>query len=101
MSFFAYMLRCADGSFYLGHTDDLEERIEQHHSGEVLGYTHTRRPLELVWQQAFEAREEALAAERQVKGWSRAKKQALIQGDWKRIQQLAWGTRYALPDRLR
>jgi predicted GIY-YIG superfamily endonuclease len=48
MPFFAYMLRCRDRSYYLGHTDDLERRVAQHHSGELPGYTHMRRPVELV-----------------------------------------------------
>jgi len=55
----------------------------------------------LVWQQDFATREEALSAERQIKGWNRAKKQALIDGDWKSIQRLSWGTRNPLPERLK
>ncbi len=101
MSFSVYMLRCADDSFYVGHTDNLETRIAQHHAGECGGYTLTRRPVALVYSEDFQTREEALSAERRIKGWSRAKKQALIGGDWKRIQQLAWGVRNPLPERLR
>jgi predicted GIY-YIG superfamily endonuclease len=102
MSFWAYMLLCSDGSYYVGHTDELERRLAQHAGGETLGcYTHARRPVKLVWEQAFGSREEALTAERQVKGWNRAKKTALVAGDWHRIQQLAWGTRNPLPERLR
>jgi predicted GIY-YIG superfamily endonuclease len=55
----------------------------------------------LVWSQEHSTREDALAAERQIKGWSRAKKQALIRGDWLEIQRLAWGRKNALPERLR
>ncbi len=95
------MLRCADDSFYVGHTDNLERRITLHHSGELAGYTHKRRPVVLVWQQDFATREEALAAERQVKGWGRAKKQALIEGDWKAIRRHAWGTKNPLPEHLK
>lgn len=76
-------------------------RVAQHHSGEVGGFTTTRRPVFLVWCQAFETREEALADERRIKGWSRAKKEALIRGDWKAIQRFAWGTRNPLPEHLR
>ncbi|MFW2831040.1 GIY-YIG nuclease family protein [Sphingomonas sp. ID0503] len=79
--FFAYMLRCSDRSYYVGHTDDLESRIAAHQHGAVPGYTSTRRPVFLVWQQAFGTRSEALETERQVKGWGRAKKEALIAGD--------------------
>ena len=89
MTFHADMLRCADGSYYLGHTDNLEQRVEQHQSGDIAGYTQSRRPVMLMWQQDFSTREEALAAEQQVKGWSRAKKEALIAGDWERVSQLA------------
>jgi predicted GIY-YIG superfamily endonuclease len=67
------MLHCADRSFYVGHTDDLEHRLAQHHAGEIEGYTSTRLPLKLVWSAEFPSRYEALAAERQIKGWSRAK----------------------------
>lgn len=81
MSFYAYMLRCADRSYYTGHTDNLEHRIGSHQSGQLEGYTHTRRPVELVWSQDFPSRIEALEAERQIKGWSRRKKEALIAGD--------------------
>lgn len=89
MAFHAYLLRCSDGSFYAGHTDNLEIRIAQHHAGSIPGYTAMRQPLQLVWSETFGTREEALAAERRIKGWSRAKKQALIAGDWERIKILA------------
>jgi predicted GIY-YIG superfamily endonuclease len=98
--FFASMLRCADDSCYMGHTDQLEQRMAHHQPGVTPGYTRSRRPVILVWQQDFESREEALSAERQIKGWSRAQKQALINGDWKAVQQLAWGSGNPLPQRL-
>ena len=87
--FFAYLLRCNDGSFYAGHTDDLEQRIAQHMSGTLGGYTSIRLPVELVWSDMFLTRDEAFAAERKLKGWSRAKKQALLVGDWNLISILA------------
>lgn len=83
------MLHCADRSFYIGHTDDLQTRIAQHETGAIPGYTQNRRPIKLVWSQEFGTRMEALEAERQIKGWSRAKKLALIREDWKRISTLA------------
>ena len=83
------MLRCADGTYYTGHTDDLERRIAQHHSGAYTGYTHDRRPLELVWTAEFQTREEALSTEMRVKPWSRAKKEALIAQDWDRLKRFA------------
>ena len=103
MTFAAYMLRCSDGSYYLGHTDDLETRIAQHHAGSLPGYTHDRRPLELVWSETFRSRDEALMAERQIKGWSRIKKEALIRSDWASISAAAIppGEREARALRLR
>lgn len=89
MPFWTYMLHCADRSFYIGHTDDLQTRVAQHETGAIPGYTQNRRPIKLVWSQEFGTRMEALEAERQIKGWSRAKKLALIREDWKRISTLA------------
>lgn len=86
--FYVYMLECADGSYYIGHTDDIDQRVLQHEAGEI-GYTATRKPVRLMWQGEFETREGALAFEQQVKGWSRAKKEALVAGDWERIKELA------------
>ena len=87
--FFVYMLRCADGSFYVGHTDELERRVGMHQAGKIAGYTQERRPVELVWSQETSSREEALAAERRIKGWVRAKKEALTRGDWQTVSNLA------------
>lgn len=89
MSFWAYMLHCRGGAFYVGQTDDLPRRIAQHQSGALPGFTYALLPLELVWSQEFQTREEARAAEHKLKGWSRAKKLALIRGDWDRISALA------------
>jgi len=100
MSFWSYMLKYADDSFYVGHTDHLENRLAAHHLGVPTCYTTARRPVLLVWSQEFATRDEALAAERQIKGWSRRKKEALIRGDWNEIKRLAWGSRNPLPDRL-
>ncbi|HAF40778.1 MAG TPA: GIY-YIG nuclease family protein [Sphingobium sp.] len=93
MPFRTYMLHCADRSFYVGHTDHLETRIAQHESGEIPGYTQTRRPVKLVWSQSFGTRMEVLEAERRMKGWSRAKKLALIREDWTLISSLARSTK--------
>ncbi len=89
MSFWAYMLQCRGGFLYTGHTDDLSHRIAQHEHGEIAGYTREHRPVALVWSQEFQTCDDAKAFERQMKGWSRAKKLALIRGDWDRISQLA------------
>lgn len=89
MSFYAYMLRCSDGSYYVGHTDDLDARIGAHQSGLLPGYTQMRRPAQLVWSQEFGDRDQAFSAERQIKGWSRPKKEALMRGDWDAVQLLS------------
>ena len=87
--FWVYILHCADGSYYTGHTDDLERRIGQYQVGECTGYTATRLPVELLWSQETITREEALSAERQIKGWSRKKKEAMMCGDWAEVCRLA------------
>lgn len=90
MSFWVYILRCSDGSYYTGHTDSLESRIAEHSAGAISNcYTFSRRPLECVFSQAFPTREEALAAERQIKGWGRKKKEAMIRDDWAEVSRLA------------
>ena len=89
MAFWVYMLQCADGSYYVGHTDDLEKRISEHKGGQLEGYTSTRRPVRVVFTQDFPSRAEALAAELQIKGWSRKKKVALTSGDWTEVSRLA------------
>ncbi|MBS1988254.1 GIY-YIG nuclease family protein [Candidatus Dependentiae bacterium] len=89
MDFFVYMLECSDGSFYVGHTDDLEKRLSEHNSGKIDGYTATRLPVALVYHQPFPTRDEAFTAERKIKGWSREKKKALIKGQWFEIKRLA------------
>ncbi len=89
MSFWVYILRCADNSYYTGHTDNIEKRIVQHQTGEIEGYTSTRLPVTLAFADEFATREEALAHERQIKGWSRKKKEAMIRGDWAEVSRLA------------
>ena len=76
-----------------GHTDDLELRIAQHQSGALGGYTAKRLPVVLVWSESFPTRDDAFAAERRIKGWSRAKKEALIAGDWALISRLSRSAR--------
>jgi predicted GIY-YIG superfamily endonuclease len=91
MAFWVYILRCSDGSYYVGHTEDLERRVVQHQSGELAAYTAKRLPVELVYSNEFATRDEAFAAERQIKGWSRKKKEALMRADWKELRRLARG----------
>jgi predicted GIY-YIG superfamily endonuclease len=95
MAFWMYILQCADGCYYVGHSDNLEDRVMQHQSGAASGYTKCRRPVGLAYAQEFPTRDEAFAAERQVKGWARKKKEALIRGDWQELQRLARGRQRA------
>jgi tRNA/rRNA methyltransferase len=89
LSFHCYMLRCSDGHYYVGHTDDLDVRLAQHQRGEVAGYTQKRRPVEMIWCETFPTRDEAFAAEWKIGNWSRAKKEALIAGDWDKVSLFA------------
>lgn len=89
--FFVYILECSDGSYYVGHTDDLQARIAEHEDGSVDGYTARRRPIKLVYSCELPSRDAAFARERQLKGWSRGKKEALIRGDWELLHRLARG----------
>jgi len=91
MMFWVYILRCSDDSYYAGYTDDLDGRAGAHEAGEIPGYTFTRRPVTLIFSQEFPSRLEALMAERQIKDWSRAKKEAMIRGDWNEVSVLARG----------
>lgn len=87
--FWVYILHCADNSYYTGHTDNLENRISQHQMGEHDCYTPKSHPLTLIWSQEFSSREIALSAERQIKGWSRRKKEAMMRGYWTEVSRLA------------
>jgi putative endonuclease len=93
MSFWVYILICTDGSYYTGHTDNLEKRLAAHESGEFRGYTSSRLPVKLVFSQEFPTREEALGRELQIKKWSRRKKQAMMRGDWQEVSRLAHAKR--------
>ena len=89
MAFYVYILRCSDNSYYTGHTDNLEARLAAHQQGAIPGYTARRCPVTLVFTEEFDSRQVAFERERQVKGWSRAKKEALIEQDWEKLVNLA------------
>ena len=84
-----YILRCADGSYYTGSTNNLDLRLAQHQAGEGGAYTRHRLPVKLVYTQEFPSEHEAFLRERQVKGWSRAKKEALIRGEFEALVELS------------
>ncbi len=90
MSAFLYILLCADGSYYVGTSrGDLEKRMAEHSTGHFGGYTAKRLPVELVFHQHFDRIADAVAAERQVKGWRREKEEALIRGDMAALPALS------------
>jgi predicted GIY-YIG superfamily endonuclease len=89
VTFWTYILECADGSYYVGHTDDLDHRMAAHQDGIGSAYTAKRRPLRLIWATDFQDRDGAFFLERQLKGWSRAKKEAFMGGDWSALPALA------------
>ena len=88
-AYYVYMLRCSDNSYYVGHTNDLEQRLAAYERGAIEGYTLSRPPVELVFSDQFSTRQEAFHRERQIKGWSRAEKEALIKGDWAGLVELS------------
>ena len=90
MNAFVYILRCSDGSYYVGSArGSLERRVAEHNAGAFGGYTATRRPVTLVYSQDFDRITDVVEAERKLKGWSRAKKEALISGDFEKLKELS------------
>jgi putative endonuclease len=90
VAFYVYILKCSNSGYYTGHTDNLELRLTQHHQRYFTScYTATRLPAKLVFQQSFVTRSEAFNAEQQIKGWSRKKKEAMMQGNWAEVSRLA------------
>lgn len=89
-SYYVYILKCADNSYYTGITSNLEHRIALHQEGhDPDSYTYSRRPVEIVFADYFLDPKAAISFEKQIKGWSRAKKEALIAGNWDKIRFLA------------
>jgi predicted GIY-YIG superfamily endonuclease len=89
MAAWAYILKCADGSYYVGCTTELHQRYGQHQAGTYDGYTAARRPLDMVWSEEFPDVNQAIFVERQLKGWSRLKKEAVIRGDYGALHALS------------
>lgn len=85
-----YILKCADDSYYVGVTNDIETRVVQHNKGiDTKAYTFRRRPVRVMFQEHFHDVNQAIAFEKQVKGWRRAKKEALINGEWDQLPELS------------
>jgi putative endonuclease len=90
MDIHVYILRCNDGSYYVGLTKaGLDKRLFEHDTGAFKGYTSTRRPVTLVWSQEFLSLVDAIGWERKLKGWRREKKEALIRGDFGALPALS------------
>ena len=89
-NYFVYILECLDKSYYVGVTNDLETRLTQHDNGEnASAYTFTKRPVKLKYYKRFDQIEHAIEFEKQVKGWSRKKKEALFNENWEEIVRLS------------
>jgi len=89
MPFYVYILECSDGAYYTGHTDNLDQRMAQHGAGEGSRYTSKRRPLKLLWATDCQTPEQAWELEQRLHGWSRAKKEALMRGDFAALRGLS------------
>jgi predicted GIY-YIG superfamily endonuclease len=88
-NFYVYILKCSDDSYYVGHTDNIEQRISEHSLNKYNCYTSKRLPIEVAFVQAFGTRDEAFNAERKIKKWTRIKKEALIEENWEKVSFLA------------
>ena len=86
---FVYILLCNDDSYYTGVTNDIDRRLHEHNHSDNDSYTSKRRPLTLVYSQEFNDIRQAIALEKQIKGWTRKKKQALINEDWEKLKLLS------------
>ncbi len=86
---YVYIVLCRDESYYVGVTNDIQHRIEQHNQGLVEGYTSTRLPVVLLYHESYQSPEQAIAREKQLKGWSRKKKEALITGELDVLRELS------------
>ena len=84
---YVYLLRCADNSLYCGETPDLGTRESDHNEGRGGSYTSKRRPVQMIYAEQFASRQEALKRERQIKGWTRNKKEALVSQDLDRLKR--------------
>jgi putative endonuclease len=96
--YYVYVLRCRDRTYYTGITGNIEARVWQHENGlDETCYTFRRRPVKLIHAEVFNQVEDAIRFEKKLKGWSRAKKEALFAGDWELVKALARSTREASP----
>ena len=83
-TFYTYIVKCANSAYYVGSTRNLSNRIKKHNEGQGANYTKKHRPIKLVYFEEYKNRKEAEKREKQIKGWSRSKKDNLIEGIWKK-----------------
>jgi putative endonuclease len=89
MKAYMYILLCSNGKYYTGSTRDLERRLEQHNAGEGANFTRKHLPVKLVYYEEFDRIDDAFYREKQIHGWSHAKKEALINGDLNKLRELS------------
>ena len=88
--YFVYILKCSDDSYYTGVTNNMERRLYEHQNGEnPQAFTHNKRPVKLVLCEEYQDINQAIAFEKQIKGWTRKKKEAIIKGNWEKLKELA------------
>ena len=89
-TYYVYILLCSDGAYYTGVTNNIDVRLLQHQEGhDPKAFTYKRRPVNLVFHETFNDINQAIAFEKQVKGWRRAKKEAIINGEWEKLPELS------------
>lgn len=89
MKGYMYILLCSNGQYYIGSTNDLEKRLAQHQNGEGANFTKKHLPVKLVYCEEYQRIDEAFYREKQVQGWGRKKKEALINGEYSKLPQLS------------
>jgi predicted GIY-YIG superfamily endonuclease len=95
MTYHVYILRCSDNTYYIGWSENVAKRVKAHNNGTGAPYTLTRRPVVLVYQEKCESKNAVISRERQIKKWSRAKKEALISGNLENLKKLSKSRGYA------
>lgn len=83
MLYYTYILLCQNGRYYVGHTNDLSSRFLRHLNKQGAKFTFQNKPVKIIWSQKLETEPEAIKREKQIKGWTRKKKEKLIRGEWK------------------
>jgi len=86
---YTYILKCSDGTYYVGSTKDIKKRVKEHQAGEGANHTKKRLPVELIYYEEYNRIDDAFYREKQLQGWSRKKKEALMNGDLDELNPLA------------